>query len=133
MLVTENDEIVMDEEGTALQNGWKDDRKPDKSLFRKIREFFSRSEQKDELVRDAETVAGMEEPQHLCVGPLGRNGPDDRKLVLDAKSKMRETKNLTVAVEQVSIFLTNDGTLITFFQVSLGFFLRLILAIWRSR
>lgn len=82
------------------------------------------------MVRDAETAAGMDGPQKLRVSPIAQHYHPDRKLVHDQIQGMRET-NLTVAVEQVSIFLTSDGTVITFFQVHLMHSL-LILAIRQS-
>jgi hypothetical protein len=105
-----------DDDAKSPEN-WSNERKQKKSIFQKLKEFFSHANQKKELVRDAETVAGMENHQQLRVAPLDQY-PDHGRMLQDAKSKMRET-DLTVAVEQVSVFLTNDGTLITFFQVFL--------------
>jgi len=116
--VTEDDEIVMDDEETASTRSWpRMESKANTSVYGKIREFFTHSKKDSELVRDAETVAGMEAPQQLRVTPLAQHQSADRKFIHDeVKSRMRDN-NLTVAVEQVSIFLTNDGTVITFFQV----------------
>jgi hypothetical protein len=70
------------------------------------------------MVRDAETAAGMDEPQHLQSSPIAQHVHPDLQLVHREAQATRDS-NLTVAVEQVSIFLMNDGTLISFFQVCL--------------
>jgi Mg2+ and Co2+ transporter CorA len=54
----------------------------------------------------------------------------DRSLIHE-QARSRDS-NLTVAVEQVSIFLTSDGTVLSFFQVSTVEVLLLILAIRAS-
>ena len=68
------------------------------------------------MVRDAETAAGIDEPQTLRATPIAQHSHPDRAMIYkEVKSTRMAT--LTVAVEQVSIFLTADGTVLTFFQV----------------
>jgi len=60
--------------------------------------------------------------------PIAQHCNPDRNLIYEEVNNSRSS-NLTVAVEQVSMFLTGDRTLITFFQVQPLANL-LIVAIW---
>jgi hypothetical protein len=131
-LIGDDNNIVIDDDDTGSMLSWVSEPTPSApTLTSKIKEFFKGGSSKpDDMVRDAETAAGMDGPQKLRVSPIAQHYHPDRKLVHDQIQGMRET-NLTVAVEQVSIFLTSDGTVITFFQVHLRHSL-LILAIRQS-
>ena len=117
VLIGDNDEIVVDDEDDAHSIGsWVEQSAPDMSTWGKIKSFLSRSNKTDEMVKDAETAAGMDEPQTLRSTPIAQHSHPDRAMIYD-QVKSTRMSTLTVAVEQVSIFLTADGTVITFFQV----------------
>jgi hypothetical protein len=117
VLIGDNDEIVVDDEDDAHSIGsWVEQTAPDMSTWGKIKSFLSRSNKTDEMVKDAETAAGMDEPQTLRSTPIAQHSHPDRAMIYD-QVKSTRMSTLTVAVEQVSIFLTADGTVITFFQV----------------
>jgi|SRR5271154_5506349 len=117
VLIGDNDEIVVDDEDDSHSIGsWVEQSVPDTSTWGKIKSFLSRSNKTDEMVKDAETAAGMDEPQTLRSTPIAQHSHPDRAMIYD-KVKSTRMSTLTVAVEQVSIFLTADGTVITFFQV----------------
>jgi hypothetical protein len=111
---------------------WIEDQRPtETSFWSKLRDLLKGTSQNDALLRDAETAAGVDQPQKLSVAPIAQHYHPDRTLIHDQINSMRSS-NLTVAVEQVSIFLTNDGTVITFFQVFLQGNCMLSLAIGES-
>jgi hypothetical protein len=80
-----------------------------KGLFRRRSKFKS-------FPKDAETVAGFDDNGRRGSIPIAQHYNPDRNLIYDQVKSSRES-NFTVAVEQVSIFLTSDGTVISFFQV----------------
>jgi hypothetical protein len=120
VLIGENDHIILDDaDSDSIQNWVSTERStPDPTtMLGKLKDLLKgRRAGEDAMVRDAETAAGMDEPQHLQTSPIAQHYHPDRDLI--HKEVTRES-NLTVAVEQVSIFLMNDGTVITFFQVQL--------------
>jgi hypothetical protein len=118
-LIGEDDQIVVnedDDEDTDSLTNWLEEPAPVPSTWDKIKSYFSKQARQDDMVRDAETAAGIDNPQRLTSMPIAQHYHPDRSLIYKNVKSMRES-NLTVAVEQVSIFLTNDGTVITFFQV----------------
>jgi hypothetical protein len=117
VLIGDDDNIVVDDDDSASMLSWvTETAPPPPTMFSKLVEFFKGGTRHDDMVRDAETAAGMDEQQKLKVTPIAQHYHPDRKLIHDEIKSMRQS-NLTVAVEQVSIFLTSDGTVITFFQV----------------
>lgn len=115
VLIGDDDQIVVDDDDAPSISSLGDERTPDPSFFGKLKAWFKGSKP-DDMVRDAETAAGMGEAQTLNATPIAQHYNPDRKYIYDQVNSTRDT-NLTVAVEQVSIFLTSDGTVITFFQV----------------
>jgi len=115
-LIGDNDEIVLDENDSHFIGSWVEQTAPDTSTWGRIKSFFSRPNRTDEMVRDAETAAGIGEPQTLRSTPIAQHSHPDRAMIYEGVKSTRMS-TLTVAVEQVSIFLTADGTVITFFQV----------------
>jgi len=105
-----------------------DQRTSDTSFWSKLKDLLKGTSQNDDMMRDAETAAGMDQPQKLTVTPIAQHYHPDRNLIHEQIKSSRET-NLTVAVEQVSIFLTSDGTVITFFQVCIQAIVELTIAI----
>lgn len=83
---------------------------PHKSLFSLLKGIFKRKGE----VADAESSVGLDESENYI--PIAQHYNPDRSLIYDEVKSSRES-NLTVAVEQVSIFYTQGGTVITFFQV----------------
>jgi hypothetical protein len=119
VLIGDDDQIVVNEddnEDTDSLTNWLEEPAPVPSTWDKIKSFFSKQAKQDDMVRDAETAAGIDNPQRLTSMPIAQHYHPDRSLIYKNVKSTRES-NLTVAVEQVSIFLTNDGTVITFFQV----------------
>jgi Mg2+ and Co2+ transporter CorA len=115
VLIGDDDQIVIDDEDAPSISSRVEERTPDPSYLGKLNAWFKGSKT-DDMVRDAETAAGMEERETLNVTPIAQHYHPDRKYIHDKVNSTRAT-SLTVAVEQVSIFLTSDGTVITFFQV----------------
>lgn len=115
-MIGDNDQIVIDDGDSASISNWVEERQPDPSIFDKIKSFFKGGPKTNDIAKDAETAAGMDGLQQLNLSPIAQHYHPDRSLIYDQVRTTRET-NLTVAVEQVSIFLTTDGTVITFFQV----------------
>ena len=115
VLIGDDNQIVIDDEDTPSTSIWGEEMTTDPSFFGKLKAWF-KGNKTDDMVRDAETAAGMDETQLLNITPIAQHCHPDRKYIYDQVKSTRDT-SLTVAVEQVSIFLTNDGTVITFFQV----------------
>ena len=69
--------------------------------------------------KEVARMEGLDDfPRRGSISVVQHNNPD-RNLIYDQISKSSKQSNLTVVVEQVSIFLTRDGTVISFFQVLL--------------
>ena len=80
----------------------------------------TKREQEQLEAEEANAAAGDLGPSATNVG-IGSGDQyfyRNKQLVYDAHQRLR-TSDLSIAVEQVSMFLTLDGTLITFFQVRL--------------
>ena len=119
VLIGDDDEIVVEDETASESSSWVEESSHDLSFWSKLKTYFKRSENEAEaMVQDAENAAGVDESQRFNVVPIAQHYHPDRKTIYDEVKSTREA-SLTVAVEQVSIFLTSDGTVITFFQVSL--------------
>jgi len=118
VLIGDNERIVVDDDDSASMLSWvEDQRAADTSFWSKLKDLLKGTNKSEDMQRDAETAAGMDEQQKLLVTPIAQHNHPDRSLIHNQIKSMRESK-LTVAVEQVSIFLTTDGAVITFFQVS---------------
>ena len=119
VLIRDNDQIVLSDDGedSTSTSGWFERAPPHQSsTWDKIKSLLSRKAKPDEMIQDAETAAGIDQPETLTVMPIAQHYHPDRSIIYN-KVKSTRKSNLTVAVEQVSIFLTTDGTVITFFQV----------------
>jgi hypothetical protein len=116
ILIGDNNQIVVNDDDANSISEWVEQITPDLSTFAKLKSFFKGGNKTDDVVRGPETAAGMDIPQKLNETLIAQHYHPDRRLVYKQINSTRKA-NLTVAVEQVSIFLTNDGTLITFFQV----------------
>jgi hypothetical protein len=116
VLLGGDDQIVFDDDTSSVSN-WVEEQNEEPSFWSKIKNFFTTDRSNTEqIVRDAEIVAGMDEPQTFNITPLAQHHYPDRRVIRDGYKHSRDA-SLSVAVEQVSIFLIGDGTLITFFQV----------------
>jgi hypothetical protein len=107
VLVGDDNQIVIYNEGSTEDLAQK---RPHKSLSSQFKEIFKHKNEG----ADTESSVGLGEPEGLI--PIAQHYNPDRSLIYDQVKSSRES-NLTVAVEQVSIFLIHDGTVITFFQV----------------
>jgi hypothetical protein len=108
--------VVDDEDADSIPS-WVEERIPNPSLWSRLKVFFMGGNSNvDNLARAAEAAAGLDESQEFNVTPMAQLYYPDRKLIYDGVKSTREA-SLTVTVEQVSIFLMDDGTVITFFQV----------------
>jgi hypothetical protein len=135
VLISDDDNIIIEDTDADSLRSWVSERAPPKpttaSFMGKLKNLFNtRSNKKRDIVRDAETAAGMDDPQHLQTSTIAQHYHPDRCIIYNEAKSMRES-DLTVAVEQVSIFLMNDGTVITFFQVCFSS-TALTAAIWQS-
>src|SRR5438552_2075268 len=116
VLIGDEDQIVVNDNDSKSMSSWVEEKIPNSSLFGKFKSLFKGGNETDNKLKDAETAAGIEQPQQLDFMPIAQHYYPDRSLIYNQVKSMRET-NLIVAVEQLSIFLTSDGTVITFFQV----------------
>ena len=117
VLIGDNDEILVDDENDRHSIGSWVERSPDASVWGKFKSYFSRTNKTDGMVKDAETAAGIDEAETLRPTPIAQHSHPDRAFIYN-QVKSTRMSTLTVAVEQVSIFLTADGTVLTFFQVN---------------
>ena len=94
------------------------DTNPIQSLWTTWRD--TRREEEQLEAEEAYAAAGDLGPSatNVGIGSADQYFYRNKQLVYDAHQRLR-TSNLSIAVEQVSMFLTLDGTLITFFQVRL--------------
>jgi hypothetical protein len=106
-LIGENDRIVVDD--THDLNRFEP--QPDTTLFSKIEGLLKRHQRAHD--KDAESRAGSIRRGSL---PIAQHYNPDRSLIYDHVKSMRES-GLTVNMEQVSLFLTDNGTVLSFFQV----------------
>src|SRR5271169_1758847 len=67
--------------------------------------------------KDAERMEALNDLTRRGSISVSQHYNPDRNLIYDEISRSSKESNLTVIVEQVSIFLTRDGTVISFFQV----------------
>jgi len=120
VLIRDDDQIVVsdDDEDSNSTSTWLERPPPShqSSTWDKIKSLLSRKANPDEMVQDAETAAGIDQLETLPAMPIAQYYHPDRSIIYNQVKSTRKS-NLTVAVEQVSIFLTTDGTVITFFQV----------------
>jgi hypothetical protein len=117
-----DDQIVLDDADSEASDGSSDqddEISHTRSLFQKLKSLFHR-ERPEDVVEDAEIAAGIDDPQTLERRPISLHRHIDRAIVHSRIQKTRPTTPLVVGVEQVSLFITNDGTLITFFQAHPG-------------
>jgi len=118
VLIGEDDQIVIDDEDCTSISSGVEEGTTDPSFFKKFRAWF-KNYKTDDMARDAETSAGTDKFETLRVTPIAQHYHPDRKYIYD-RIKSTQNTNLTVAVEQVSIFLTSEGTVITFFQARIS-------------
>lgn len=117
VLIGNDNQIVIEDEDSESISSLVVERAPDRSFLSSVvKNCFKRDNGTGDMVHDAEIAAGMGQSQKIKIPLIAQHYNPDRRFIYDEAKSMRES-NLTVAVEQVSIFLTSDGTLITFFQV----------------
>jgi hypothetical protein len=87
------------------------------AFFPKLEGLFRKRQDSNEGVQDAENATdfGDLKGRRLSL-PIAQHYNPDRTLIYDHVKSSREG-SLSVAMEQVSIFMTNEGTVISFFQV----------------
>ena len=87
------------------------------AFFPKLEGLFRKRHDSNEGVQDAENATdfGDLKGRRLSL-PIAQHYNPDRTLIYDHVKSSREG-SLSVAMEQVSIFMTNEGTVISFFQV----------------
>jgi len=111
-LVGEDDKIVLDEDDIASIRRERTSYK--ESTWTKIKHAIGLGRQ--EAVDDVEAQRHQDDELKLESAPIAQHYTPERNLIYE-EVKASRASNLTVAVEQVSMFLTGDRTLITFFQV----------------
>lgn len=117
VLIGDYEQIVVDDEDSESISKLGEEGSPVPSFWSRLKGYFKGGDKTQDMVRDAEIVAGMDGPESLTGRPIAQHYYPERRLIYDEVKSTRES-NLTVAVEQVSIFLTSDATVITFFQVA---------------
>jgi len=115
-LVGDNDQIVVDDDEMASIRRQKI--YDDEGILTKIKKVLSL--EKHEKANDIEAQHDDLRLEWSETIPIAQHYNPDRNLIYE-QIKSSRPLNLTVAVEQVSMFLTGDRTLITFFQVSSSF------------
>ena len=115
VLRNDDDQAVIDDADSVSLKSQPEQRLPNTFVSQVTGLFRGRSKTKS-FPKDAETVAGFDENEKRDSIPIAQHYNPDRSLIYDQVKSSRES-NFTVAVEQVSIFLTSDGTVISFFQV----------------
>ena len=111
-LIGDDDRIVTDDDASSL--GADADASSPSSMF--FPGIFKRRRDSNNAAEDAESGAGMNELKRTPSLPIAQHYNPDRTLIYDHVNASRDG-SLSVAMEQVSIFLINDGTVISFFQV----------------
>ena len=111
-LVGEDDKIVVDDDDIA---SIRHERNQDKeSAWTKIKKAIGLG--RHAAVDDVEAQKHQDDDLKLESVPIAQHYTPERNIIYEEVRASRPS-NLTVAVEQVSMFLTGDRTLITFFQV----------------
>lgn len=127
VLIDDDERHVSDEEILSLKYIQKD--RPYNRVLSKINALIKRKSKSKKADNEADADSDeLEKPDSI---PIAQHYNPDRSLIYEEVRSSRES-NFTVVVEQVSIFLTTDGTVITFFQVN-PTLLSLTLAQWQSR
>ena len=111
VLIDDDERHVIAEEILSLKNIQKDG--PYRKVLTKIKALFKRKSQSRKA--DNEADANSVELEKVDSIPIAQHYNPDRSLIYEEVRSSRES-NFTVVVEQVSIFLTTDGTVITVFQ-----------------
>src|SRR5579871_6329264 len=111
VLIDDDERHVIDEEILSLKNIQKDG--PYRKTLSKIKALFKRESKSRKA--DNEADANSDELERIDSIPIAQHYNPDRSLIYEEVRSSRES-NFTVVVEQVSIFLTTDGTVITVFQ-----------------
>lgn len=87
------------------------------AFFPKLEGLFRKRHDSNEGVQDAENATDFGDLKARRSSlPIAQHYNPDRTLIYDHVKSSREG-SLSVAMEQVSIFMTNEGTVISFFQV----------------
>ena len=115
VLRNDDDQTVIDDaDSVSLKS--RSEQVPTNTFASHLMGLFRRHSKSKSFPNDAETAAGFDESDKRTSIPIAQHYNPDRSLIYDQVKSSRES-NFTVAVEQVSIFLTSDGTVISFFQV----------------
>jgi len=117
VLIGDDHRIVTDGGDSASIHGPNahHNREHGESLWSRFKALFRRHKKKAAPTDDEYAVASDDDDEVIKT-PMSIAHNPDRNLIYEEVKGSRES-NLTVAVEQVSIFLTENGTVITFFQV----------------
>jgi hypothetical protein len=107
----DNDRIVS-EDCVSLRSMSEPNPPREKGFISKIKKVFQGTRRRK---GDPETRAGIDDINQLST-PIAQHYNPDRNIIYEGLKSSRET-NFSVVVEQVSIFLNGDGTVISFFQV----------------
>ena len=113
-LIGDDDRIVTDDD--ASSHAEVSPTSPSGPFFPKIEGMFRKRRNSNEPVQDTESSPGFDELKRRPSLAIAQHYNPDRTLIYDHVNASRDG-SLSVAMEQVSIFLTNDGTVISFFQV----------------
>jgi len=118
-LIGEDDRIVTDDDASSYAEppSPRESFPSPRAFFPKFDGLFRKHHDSNEGVQDAETATGFDDVKGRRLSlPIAQHYNPDRTLIYDNIKSSREG-SLSVAMEQVSIFMINDGTIITFFQV----------------
>jgi hypothetical protein len=116
VLRNDDDHTIVDESDPVSLQSRLEQEPPVNSFASQVTSLFRRRSKSKKFPKDAETADGFDVDERRNSIPIAQHYNPDRSLIYDEVKSSRES-NFTVAVEQVSIFLTSDGTVISFFQV----------------
>src|SRR5215471_691380 len=127
VLRNDDDQAVIDDADSVSLTSQPEQQRPN-TFVSQVTGLFRRRSKPKYFPKDSETASDFDECQRQNSIPIAQHYNPDRSLIYDQVKSSRES-NFTVGVEQVSLFLTGDGTVISFFQVR-SQYSELILAIW---
>ena len=116
VLRNDDDHTVIDDADSVSLTNRPEQQLATNTFVSHVTGLFRRRSKSKNVPKDAETASEFDESNRRTSIPIAQHYNPDRSLIYDEVKSSRES-NFTVAVEQVSIFLTHDGTVISFFQV----------------
>ena len=118
VLIGDDSQIVVDDKDTTSKqkNDVEGSLLSGDTVVSRLKRLFTKRHKPHDSFDNTDTLASNDKLERVSSLPIAQHYNPDRKLIYENVRSSRESA-LTVAMEQVSIFLTSDGTVISFFQV----------------